>query len=201
MKKCFYLMSVVVLAMVTVSCNDTSDPFLKTSVQNDYKTNKKNFEKFTDDLLNGCYEIWNRYDRIEGGNWVFHDWDANTIDGGGSNMFLMVDPTTLLQYTTNNSLYPPIRRFTKYAVDYIVETGTICLTEILRDGADGEKYFGRLLGVKPVPVIEGCFAAGMSYLRHENGVLVEPEVRWCFKECDDRTEVLEKYENWRDEQE
>lgn len=197
-KYCFW--AVMAIAMLAVSCND-SDPFLGDIKPKDYKTNKKNFDEFTDALLTGCYMQWSLYEKTDGNRWIFCDWDIDPVAGNAGQHFLMTDSETLLQYTISSSLCPALEEFTKYTVAYDAETGTISTTEILPDGTNGKTYSSTLLSGAPRPVIEGPFG-GMSYIRiADDDSLINLDIRWCFKECDDRAEILEKYEKWLSEQE
>lgn len=195
-----FVMTVCALVF-TASCTKSVDPFLGDLKPNSHKVNKKNFDEFTGALLKGCYVQWNWYEKTDGNRWIFRDWAVDPIGGNAGQYFLMTDSETLLQYTINISLCPALEEFTKYTVAYDAETGTISMTEILPDGTNGKTYSSTLLSGAPRPVIEGPFG-GMFYIRiADDDSLINLDIRWCFKECDDRAEILEKYEKWLSEQE
>lgn len=189
-------MSVVVLAMVTVSCNDTSDPFLKTSVQNDYKTNKKNFETLTDILQNNCCLQSDYYQKISD-KWEFIN--AKDLLGMGVTMCFMSDSGTLVKFIESGD-YGPVNDvwITEYSISYNPTTATITTTEILSDGTAGETYCSTLLAAKPIVVIEGPFAGMIHKVFTYDYHLVECPARWCF-EVFDRAYAVEHYEKWLNE--
>ena len=204
MKKYFYFLSVIAMAMLAVSCDNIEgdnpnedvpeiiDPFLGDVLPNDYTTNQENFSNFTNVLLNSCYNQVDWYEKQPDNTWLFQansDWD-----GFAGYTYMMIDSTTLLEYICNASLGPhDVPKFNKYTVAYDAETGTIYTTEILPDGTNGVTHSGKLLASTPKPVIEG----EVGTLRRGNC----EHIRWCFKECTERAELLEKYAKWLSEQE
>lgn len=196
-KYCFW--AVMAIAMLAVSCND-SDPFLGDIKPKDYKTNKKNFDEFTDALLTGCYIQWNHYEKIDDKHWGFIDYWGWI--GGGTTYCFMIDSETLIKWEESGDYGPTTEVWcTKYSISYNPADATISTTEILPDGTNGKTYSSTLLSGAPRPVIEGPFA-GMYYIRiADDDSLINLDIRWCFKECDDRAEILEKYEKWLSEQE
>lgn len=112
---------------------------------------------------------------------------------------LVVDGHTFLWANINNYTYPNISLLEQIG-GFIHALGVKMKAKYGADGTNGKTYSSTLLSDVPRPVIEGPFA-GMYYLRSTDNGFVESEVRWCFKECDDRAEILEKYEKWLSEQE
>ncbi|MGN0007214.1 MAG: hypothetical protein ACI35T_03885 [Alistipes sp.] len=204
MKKYFYFLSVIAMAMLAVSCDgidgdnpnedvpEIIDPFLGDIVPNDYTTNQANFEVFTNILLNSCYNKTDWYEKQPDNTWLFQD--NSDCDGLAGYTYMMIDSSTLLEYICNASLGPyDVPKFNKYTVAYDAKTGTIYTTEILPDGTNGVTHSGKLLASTPKPVIEGKFGT----LRHGNC----EHIRWCFEERTERAELLEKYAKWLSEQE
>ena len=203
MKKYFYFLSVIAMAMLAVSCDNIEgdnpnedvpeiiDPFLGDIVPNDYTTNQTNFSNFTNVLLNSCYAKTDWYEKQSDNTWLFQansDWD-----GLAGHKYTMIDSTTFFEYLRSTAIIND-GWFKKYTVAYDAETGTIYTTEILPDGTNGVTHSGKLLASTPNPVIEGAFGT----FRNGN----REDIRICFEEFPDkRAELLEKYAKWLSEQE
>ncbi|MGN0006720.1 MAG: hypothetical protein ACI35T_01330 [Alistipes sp.] len=208
MKKYFYFLSVIAMAMLAVSCDDIEgdnpnedvpeiiDPFLGDVLPNDYITNQENFSNFTNVLLNSCYSRTAWYMKQSDNTWIYHD--CGVWLGSAGIDFVMIDAQTLITWTTPD--YDFSEWFNKYSINYNPEDATITTTEILPDGTTGQTYYGTLLATNPRVIIEGKFC-GLELQLFVNDIPVNKEARWCLEEFDKRSIVLEQYAKWLSEQE